>query len=346
MGKIDLFDFVSQGGCSAKLPAIELNRALADLPKISHKNLLVSIDTHDDAGVYKISEELALVQTTDFFPPVCSDPYEYGQIAAANALSDVFAMGGTVLTALNLLMFPANLPMEVLKEILRGGQDKVSEAGGIIVGGHTIADETPKYGLAVTGLVHPNQIITNSNSLPGDQLILTKAIGTGTLIAARKNNLITEKEFQPALESMKQLNRQAALIMQKYGVKSATDITGFGLMGHALKMAIGSGVSACIHADKVPRLPLSSEMIELGCIPGASFGNMEYVEADCLFADELSYNDKMLMADAQSSGGILMAVLPQFTLQVIEELKKMGYSHTSIIGEITENIGQALHIKQ
>ena len=163
MGKIDLFDFVSQGGCSAKLPAIELNRALADLPKISHKNLLVSIDTHDDAGVYKISEELALVQTTDFFPPVCSDPYEYGQIAAANALSDVFAMGGTVLTALNLLMFPANLPMEVLKEILRGGQDKVSEAGGIIVGGHTIADETPKYGLAVTGLVHPNQIITNIN---------------------------------------------------------------------------------------------------------------------------------------------------------------------------------------
>lgn len=346
MKKIDLLNYVSQGGCSAKLPALELNQALSDLPRISHKNLLVSIDTHDDAGVYKISEEIALVQTTDFFPPVCSDPYEYGQIAAANALSDVFAMGGTVLTALNLLMFPAHLPMEVLKEILRGGQDKVSEAGGIIVGGHTIADETPKYGLAVTGQVHPKKIITNSNAQPGDQLILTKAIGTGTLIAARKNDLITKNEFQPALESMKQLNGKAALIMQKYGVKSATDITGFGLMGHILKMAKGSGVSAVIHATKVPRLPLASDMIELGCIPGASFRNLEYVESDCLFAHDLSYNDKMLMADAQSSGGILMAVLPQFVPQIIEDLKNMGYTQTSIIGEMTENKGKALQINQ
>ena len=186
MAKFDLLSTVEYGGCSAKLAAGELSKALTGLPKIKHKNLLIDIETHDDAGVYQISDEMALIQTTDFFPPLCSDAYEFGQIAAANALSDVYAMGGEVITALNIVAFPAKVPLEILKEILRGGIDKVKEAGGVIVGGHTIVDDVPKYGLAVTGIVHPGKIITNAAACPGDVLILTKPLGGGTVLAGKK----------------------------------------------------------------------------------------------------------------------------------------------------------------
>ena len=191
MTKFDLLSTVVYGGCSAKLPANELNKALADLPKTPNKNLLVDIETHDDAGVYKINDEVALIQTTDFFPPVCSDPFEFGQIAAANSLSDVYAMGGKAITALNIVMFPAKVPLEILKEILKGGIDKVLEADCVMVGGHTVVDDVPKYGLAVTGVVHPQKIITNSAAKAGDVLILTKPIGAGIIMAGKRINEIS-----------------------------------------------------------------------------------------------------------------------------------------------------------
>jgi selenide,water dikinase len=334
MSKFDLLSMVEYGGCSAKLPAKDLEKALSGLPKSIHKNLLVDTETHDDAGVYKISDDVALIQTTDFFPPVCSDPYEFGQIAAANALSDVYAMGGEVLTALNIVMFPATAPMEVLKEILHGGTDKVIEAGGVIVGGHTIVDAIPKYGLAVTGIVHPEKIITNAAAKPGDVLLLTKPLGAGIIMAGKRIGETSEENYKTVLNSMKQLNKQSAVIMQKYGVKCATDITGFGLLGHALKLAVASNVTIKIDASSVPFFKGVRELLELGCIPSACFRNLEYVEEHCKFESALSYNNKMLMLDAQTSGGMLICCPFGKELQIQEDLKKAGYLQTSIIGEV------------
>jgi selenide,water dikinase len=334
--EIDLLNLVDQGGCSAKISATELNKALADLPKITNENLLVDIDTHDDGGVYKLRDDYALVQTTDFFPPVCSGAYDYGQIAAANALSDVYAMGGQVLTALNILMFPPDLHMSILKDIIKGGQEKVVEAGGLIVGGHTITNDIPVYGLAVTGWVHPDQIITNDKAQPGDKLILTKPLGTGVIISAKKNNSIDEDTYRAAIDCMKQLNKQAASIMTKYEVKSATDITGFGLLGHALKMALGSKVSIRIQAKNVPSMKNVIELIETGFIPGAGFRNLEFVEDQCAFSDQLPYNVKMLLADAQTSGGIFMAVKPDIAEAILTALKGAGYNSSAIVGEVLQ----------
>ena len=220
-----------------------------------HPNLLVGINTFDDAGVYKITDEIALIQTTDFFPPVCSDPHEFGQIAAANSLSDVYAMGGKPITALNLMMFPEEqIPLDVYTEILKGGNDKVVESGAVIIGGHTINDYPPKYGLAVTGIVHPEKIITNSNAEVGDVLILTKPIGSGIIVAGQKLDEVSQDDYRNALENMKLLNKEASEVMQKYNVKAATDITGFSFLGHALKMAQASDVSFSIRSKKIPLL--------------------------------------------------------------------------------------------
>jgi selenide, water dikinase len=336
MSKFDLLSMVEYGGCSAKLPAKDLEKALSGLPKSIHKNLLVDTETHDDAGVYKISDDVALIQTTDFFPPVCSDPYEFGQIAAANALSDVYAMGGEVLTALNIVMFPATAPMEVLKEILHGGTDKVIEACGVIVGGHTIVDPIPKYGLAVTGIVHPEKIITNAAAKPGDLLLLTKPLGAGIIMAGKRIGETSEENYKTVLNSMKQLNKEGAVIMQKYGVKCATDITGFGLLGHALKLAVASKITIKIEADNVPFFKGVHELLELGCIPGACFRNLEYVEEHCKFESTLSYNNKMLMLDAQTSGGMLICCDKSKAKDICEELRNSGFEKTIRIGEVVK----------
>ena len=332
----DLLSTVEYGGCSAKLPAGLLSEMLSDFPIVEDANLLVDIQTHDDAGVYKINDQTALIFTADFFPPLCSDPYEFGEIAAANALSDVYAMGGKPLMALNLMMFdPARIPPEVFREILKGGADKAREAGTLIVGGHTIDDHPPKYGMSVIGTVHPDELITNAGAEAGDILILTKPLGTGAVLAGFKNDLTTPSNLQKALDLMKVLNREASELAVKYNVHAMTDITGFGLLGHALKMAEASQVSFRINTEKLPLLEDAYAIFDSGCIPGATFRNLEFTGDQVHYAQSSNYNLKMLAHDAQTSGGMLLSVNPDLANDFMEAFNGLnGSFKASVIGEV------------
>ena len=343
----DLLTTIEYGGCSAKLPAGVLSEVLKDLPVAIDPNLLVDVETHDDAGVYKINEETALIFTTDFFPPICSDPFEFGQISAANALSDVYAMGGRPLIALNLMMFSqAEIPLEAFKEILQGGQDKVKEAGALIVGGHTLDDHPPKYGLAVIGTVHPGKLITNAGAREGDRLILTKQVGTGALVSGQKNGLADPADYRRALDQMKQLNRAASEMAVRYGAGGMTDITGFGLAGHALKMALASRVSFMIRTADVPLLPGAHAIFDKGSIPGATFRNREYTGEKVHFTRSVPYTLKMLMHDAQTSGGMLMSVNPDHADKLVSELRSNhpGLS-VAVIGEVLSESPRSLYFE-
>ena len=343
--KVDLLKFVETGGCSSKIPPKQLEEILKYLPLPADPNILVDIDTHDDAGVYRINDELALVLTTDFFPPVCSDPYEFGQIAAANSISDVYAMGGDPVLALNIMMFPsAKLPMEAYVAIMKGGFDKASEAGVRIIGGHTIDDSPPKYGLAVTGFVHPKKIITNAGARPGDLLILTKPLGTGIIMAAQRLNLAEDSDISEAKRLMKLLNKSGAEVMKKHGIKGATDVTGFGLAGHALKLARASNVTIRIDLKKVPLIGNTYRLIDDGCIPGASFRNLEYVEDHLYTTADLDYNLKMIAFDAQTSGGLLMSVPADRIDTIIGDLHSAGLLSASVIGDAIELQKKHLHL--
>jgi selenide,water dikinase len=315
------------------------------MPKVNHERLLVDISTHDDAGVWKLTDNIALIQTTDFFPPVCSDPYEFGQIAAANALSDVYAMGGQPINALNIVMFPqARIPLEVLRDILRGGSDKVAESGAVIVGGHTINDYPPKYGLAVTGTAHPSKITTNSAAIPGESLILTKAIGTGAVVAGQRINEIDRKTYQSTLDSMKQLNKCGADLVHDFAIRCATDITGFGLLGHAVKLANASNLSIELNAGAVPLLDDAYRLVEMGCIPGAAFRNQEFAEEHCTFSLGLDYNLKMLLFDPQTSGGLLFTVANDRAHAAVDVLRRTGYPQASVIGTTIARASKAIFI--
>jgi selenide,water dikinase len=342
----DLLSTVEYGGCSAKLPAQKLSEALKDLPKIVNERLLVGIETHDDAGVYKLTDDLAIILTTDFFPPVCSDPFEFGQIAAANALSDVFAMGGKAIAALNLCMFPsAKIPLDVLREILRGGLQKIEEAGAVVAGGHTIDDYPPKYGLAVTGIIHPKKIITNDKAQPGDILILTKPVGAGVIIAGKRLGDVSDADYRACLDNMKQLNKSGAEIMQEFKVQCATDITGFGLLGHGLKMSQASNVTLEIDSASVPVLSGAYELAENGCLPGAAFRNQEFVEQDCLFEKDVDYSMKMLCCDAQTSGGLLMCIPEERADELKMALIDKGYQRTEIVGRVRKKGEKSVVVK-
>lgn len=334
---VDLLNFAETGGCSAKISPKLLEEFLKHLPVTADPNIMVGIDTHDDAAVYRVNDDLALVVTTDFFPPVCSDPYEFGQIAAANSISDVYAMGATPVMALNIMMFPsAKLPLEAYASILRGGADKAAEAGLSIVGGHTIDDNTPKYGLAVIGFIHPERIITNSAARPGDLLILTKPVGTGVILAGQRMKMASGEDVNEALRLMKSLNASAAAVMQRFAVKAATDVTGFGLAGHALKMARPGNVTIEICLETLPLIGDAYRLADEGCIPGAAFRNLDFVEEDTYFADDLDYNLKMLSMDAQTSGGILMCVREDISGEVVSALRGEGMTASAIIGKVTE----------
>lgn len=335
--KIDLLQMVESGGCSAKISPKQLEEILKYLPLPKDPNILVDIDTHDDAGVYKVNDDLALVLTTDFFPPVCSDPYEFGQIAAANSISDVYAMGGDPVLALNIMMFPAaKLPMEAYADILKGGFDKASEAGVRIIGGHTLDDYPPKYGLAVVGYIHPGKIITNAGVIPGDSLILTKPIGTGVILAGHRLGMVSDDNLAEAKRLMKLLNKTGAEVMKRYNIIGATDITGFGLAGHTLKMAKASKVSLIINMKEVPLIGNSYQLIDDGCIPGASFRNLDYAEKDIDFASDLDYILKMIAFDAQTSGGLLFSAPSDKVNKILEDLRSAGLSDSKVIGYATE----------
>lgn len=334
---VNLLDFAEAGGCSAKISPKLLEEFLKYLPVTADPNILVGIDTHDDAGVYRVNEDLALVFTTDFFPPVCSDPYEFGQIAAANSISDVYAMGATPVIALNLMMFPSGrLPFEAYASILRGGADKAAEAGLRIIGGHTIDDNIPKYGMAVIGYVHPKKIITNAAAVPGDLLILTKPVGTGVILAGQRMKMASGEDVNEALRFMKSLNASAAAVMQRFGVKASTDVTGFGLAGHALKMARAGNVTIEIGLEALPLIGDACRLADEGCIPGAAFRNLDFVEDGTFFEEDLDYNLKMLSMDAQTSGGILMCVRENKAKDVVAALREAGMTASAIIGRVVE----------
>lgn len=345
--KFDLLSTIEYGGCSSKLPAGLLSEVLKEFPVATDPNLLVDVNTHDDAGVYRINDETALIFTTDFFPPICSDPYEFGEIAAANALSDVYAMGGKPLLALNLMMFSREkIPMEAFGEILKGGNEKVRESGALIVGGHTIDDHPPKYGLAVIGTVHPDRLITNAGAQPGDQLVLTKYIGTGALVSGQKNGLARGDQYRSALEQMKHLNKYGAELAVKYGVSGMTDMTGFGLAGHALKMAQASRVSFRIQTTRIPLLPGAYGIFEKGSIPGATFRNLEFTGKSVHYTRHVDYSLKMLCHDAQTSGGLLMSVNPDHCSALIEEINHTDPSAGAVlVGEVVPESPRTLYFE-
>ena len=296
--------------------------------------MLVGLETGDDAAIYRINEHVALVLTLDFFAPIVDDPFDYGQIAVANALSDVYAVGGTPLTALNIAAFPRDLGPEVVARVFEGGQVKAEEAGILIIGGHTIDDKEPKYGLAVTGIVTPGEQITNANAQPGDVLVLTKAIGSGVITTAGKAGTASEEVIQEAVKSMATLNRGAANAMLEVGVNSATDVTGFGLLGHLRQMMKASGVSAIVNRSAVPILPGAQELAEAGNVSGGTGRNMEALGDAVSLEDGVSEVDFVLMADAQTSGGMLISVAEDRAGALVKSLVANDTLYSEVIGKV------------
>lgn len=320
MDNIQLTKLAECAGCGAKVGAGELCKLLEGLKVRQDPNLLVGYDRSDDASVYKLSDELALVQTVDFFPPIADDPYTFGAIAAANALSDVYAMGGEPKLALNVMAVPEDMPKEAVHAILRGGYEKAYEAGAIITGGHSIYDKEPKYGMAVTGFVHPDKLLTNSGAKPGDVLLYTKPIGIGVLTAGIKGELCDQDTARMAEELMMTLNKYARDIMVQYRVHACTDVTGFGVMGHLLEMSQGSEAQIHIDVAGLTLIPQSLELARLGVLPAGLYRNrhfaQEWVDGGNV---ELAVQD--LLYDPQTSGGLMMAVEAEDAPALLEALK-------------------------
>ncbi|WP_409345546.1 selenide, water dikinase SelD [Paenibacillus sp. MBLB4367] len=333
---IKLTSLSNKGGCGCKIGPADLAQVLRNLPQAEpNPNLLVGLDTSDDAGVYKLSDDLALVQTVDFFTPIVDDPYSFGQVAAANAISDIYAMGGKPLTVLNIVAFPIKtLDKQVLAEILRGAADKVKEAGATLVGGHSIDDNEPKFGLAVTGLIHPDKVRTNAGAKPGDKLILTKPIGVGILTTSIKKDQLSTEEVRRVTEVMTTLNKAAAEAMGPYDVHACTDVTGFGLLGHASEVAKGSGAGVRIARSQVPVLPRVRELADAGFVPGGTKNNFAHLQGAVAFASSLDQTDQWILCDAVTSGGLLISVAAEQAEALLADLQKAGVAAAAMIGEI------------
>jgi len=314
----------------------DLNKAICDLPQMVDPNLIRGLASPDDAGVYKISEELAIIQTVDFFTPIVDDPYTFGQIAVANALSDVYAMGGQPLTAMNMVCFPVkSMDIAILKDILRGGVDKILEAGALLVGGHSIEDDELKYGLSVTGTVHPKRLVTNSGARAGDKLILTKPLGTGIISTAVKGKLAGEETVAKVASTMATLNKKASELMQETGVHAATDITGFGLLGHTVQMAENSQVGINISSASVPIFSEAAGFTQSGLCPAGLYRNRDFYATSVLFDDKVPVYIQDILFDPQTSGGLLISLVPGKTKRLMEKLKQAGVKEAAIIGEVS-----------
>jgi selenide,water dikinase len=301
-------------------------------------NLLVGIETSDDAAVYKLNDEMAVIQTLDFFTPVVDDPYTFGQIAAANSLSDIYAMGGKPTVAMNIVCFPNCLPIEVLGEILKGGADKVLEAGAVIVGGHSVQDDEPKYGLSVMGMVHPDRVLKNHGCRPGDVAIITKPLGTGIINTAIKGEVASEAAYETAVKVMTTLNKYAGEIVANHDVSACTDITGFGLMGHAYEMASASGVTIRLFKDRLPYIREAKEYAEIGLVPEGSYNNRAYLDGKYEFIGVEEWQADILF-DPQTSGGLLFTCTEQVAGEILEELNRLEIK-SSVVGRAEEFSGK------
>lgn len=341
--KIDTKDFseikltkYTQGlGCACKLRPQELEKVLKNIPTAIHDpNVLVDTQNSDDAAVYKINEETALVQTTDFFTPIVDQPYDFGAIAAANALSDIYAMGAKPTFALNIVGFPSNrLPMEILQEILRGAHDKAKEAGISILGGHTIDDPEPKYGMVVTGTVHPKKIWSNAKAKEGDAIILTKPIGLGIITTALKRGLVSKATEQKVIQIMSSLNKYAAEVLEQYDISACTDVTGFGLLGHLSELTTASKIDVEIFANQVPIIEEAWEFATSNIIPGGTINNLKYFSKYIDWNDHISHLEKSILNDAQTSGGLLFTIPKNKQEEVIQKLKLAGIMDATHIGD-------------
>ncbi|MDZ7261755.1 MAG: selenide, water dikinase SelD [candidate division KSB1 bacterium] len=338
LADIKLTHFTHGLGCACKLRPQNLEKLLKSLPLILDPNTLVGANTSDDAAVYKISDQLAIVQTVDFFTPIVDDPYHFGAIAAANSLSDIYAMGGRPLFALNVVGFPEKrLPLTVLETILKGAWDKAQEAGISILGGHTVEDSEPKFGLVVTGTIHPDKIFTNSKAQPGDSLILTKPIGLGIITTGLKQGLVEKELADRAISIMSRLNRAASEAMIEAGAHACTDVTGFGLLGHLKEMTEASHVNAKLYFHQVPIIPEAWDLANAGAIPGGTLANLEFVAPIVDWDERIPRLGRLLLADAQTSGGLIISVPSNRKKQLLDLLHNMGVEEAAVIGEITES---------
>jgi selenide,water dikinase len=313
-------------------------QVLHQLPILNDPRVLVGLSTSDDAAVYKISDDLAVVLTVDFFTPIVDDPYTFGIIAAANSLSDIYAMGAKPVMALNIVGFPSDkLPFEVLTQILKGGSDKAKEAGIPIAGGHTIDDSEPKYGLVVMGMAHPNRIMTNSSAKPGDALILTKPIGSGIISTAMKAEVAPQEAIDEVIKVMSTLNCSAAEIMLEVGANSCTDVTGFGLLGHLYEMVYASNMGAEIFYSKVPLIKGTKELADDLIIPAGTVRNHEYLNEFIIWGEGIEYEQQMILCDAQTSGGLLISIPEEKSDKLVSYLEKSGALAAATIGRIVED---------
>ena len=303
---------------------------------VQHPDLLVGAQTGDDAAVYRINDHTALIFTVDFFPPIADDPYQYGAIAAANSLSDVYAMGGKPLLALNVVGFPAAIANDLLGAVLQGGYAKAAEAGCLVVGGHTVDDPEPKYGMAVIGTVEPGKEVSNAGAQPGDALVLTKPLGTGIITTAGKQNQAPAQVLQTALDTMAALNKSAAEAMTEVGVNSCTDVTGFGLMGHLRSMVRASGVGATIEFSKVPLLPGAWQLLESGIAPGGTHRNLSSVADSVNWHPEITEHQQIMLCDAQTSGGLLISTSQAKLPDLLAQLEAAETLAHAVVGSITE----------
>jgi selenium donor protein len=333
--KYKLTQYTHGLGCACKLRPQALEKVLTALPTSVNPNVIVGIETADDAAVYRLSNDLAIVQTVDFFTPIVDDPYSFGAISAANSLSDIYAMGAKPLFALNVVGFPSRrLPLYVLEQVLKGAADKANEAGISIIGGHTVDDTEPKFGLAVSGVVHPNKVVRNSTACPGDALILTKPLGVGIISTALKRGLASDEVAKRAVELMAKLNRSASVAMIEVGVNACTDITGFGLLGHLREMATASKVDVTLNLGSIPIISSAWDLAAANMVPGGTLSNLNYVKAHVAFEPEVSGVAQLILADAQTSGGLLISLPPEKAQRILGLMQKRGVGEASMIGTV------------
>ncbi|MBN1054276.1 selenide, water dikinase SelD [Clostridium botulinum] len=341
---IKLTSLTKNSGCAAKIGPGVLHSVLSSLPKFEDENLIVGFDTSDDACVYKINDDTVIIKTVDFFPPMVDDPYTFGQVAAANALSDVYAMGGNPSIAMNLICFPSCLDISIMREILAGGYDKVKEAGAVIAGGHTIADPTPKYGLCVSGFARPEEILSNSNAKTGDVIILTKPLGIGIMNTAAKAELIDENKIKEVTSIMSTLNKYAKECTLGLEIHSCTDVTGFGLIGHSYEMASGSKKTIEIFSESIPIIDGALDYAKMGIIPEGMYNNLDYLKDKFAVGANISQELQDVLIDPQTSGGLLLSLPEKQAKEFLSRIENFT-PYARIIGQVLDKGDKPIVIK-